>query len=90
MAVGHVGEGDDEYSSNGAGTGDDVQGVISESATLQDQYMGCGGGDIEVAGGVPPEGGLENIRDFRSVSWVGWVLVVIGGGGIGGDGAVAN
>ena len=51
------GEVDDEGRRDGAGTGGDVQGGGSDSATLQEQGLGINGGDAEFIGGVPPVGG---------------------------------
>ena len=52
------------------------------------------GGYAEGDGGVPPLGGTEDTRDVSSVSqgggMGGGMGVVIGGGVLGGDGAVSN
>ena len=62
----------------------------SDGSTLRDQELGSDGGDAEDAGGVPPWSGLEDSGDV-SLDIQGWGMgVVICGGGLGGDGDVAN
>ena len=60
MGVG--GKDTDEYGRDGARTVNDVQGVGSESATLQEQELGFEGGYSEGAGGVPPSSVPEDSR----------------------------
>ena len=57
----------EKYGSDGAGTGDDIQGGGSEGAALWEQELVSDRGNYEgtVGGGVPPLGGLEDIRDVR-------------------------
>ena len=52
--------------------------------------MGSAGRNAESAGGVPPLGDSEDIRDVSLASWVGGMGVVIGGGCLGGGEAVEN
>ena len=72
------------------GTGNDLKGRVSDGATFRDQDLVIDGCNDEGAGGVPPLGGPEDIRDVRSASQRGVTGVVIGGGGLGGGGDVAN
>ena len=87
--MGDGSEGDDEDTSNGAGTGDDVQVDGSEGNTLREREIGSYGVDNEGYRGVPPSGGSEDIRDFISESRGGGMGVVISGRGLGGGGDVA-
>ena len=84
-AVGDGGKGTGEYGSDGTGTGNDVQGVSSESATLREWELGIDGDNAESDGGVPSLAGTEDIRDFSLENKVGGVGVVIGDRCLGGD-----
>ena len=52
--VGGGGEGADEDVIDGVVTCNNVQGGVSDGATLQEKYLGSDGGDVEDAGGVTP------------------------------------
>ena len=88
--MGDGGKCSDEYGSDSAVTGDGVKCGGSDSAALQKQYLGSDVGNYEGAGGVPPSGGLADIRDNSSTSRGGGIGVVIGGGCLGGGGTVVN
>ena len=82
MAVGDGGEGADKDGNNGAGTGNDLQGGVSDSDTLRDQKLGNDGVNAEVAGGVVISGGTEDNSDIISASQGRGMGMVIGGGGL--------
>ena len=85
--MGGVEEGSKKEGSDGAGTGDDVQGSGSEDDALGDLELGSDGfNDV----GVLPLGRSEGSKDISSTIWVGVVRVVIGGRDLGGGGAVSN
>ena len=88
--VGWGGEVPDEYRSNGAGMGNDVQYGGLDGAALQERELGSDRVDAEVDGRVPPLGGSEDIRDTISSRRGGGMLVVIGDGVLGGSGGVLN
>ena len=68
----------------------DVQGGGWYGYDLWDQELGSDVGDAEGAVGVPTSCRLEDISYVSSVSLGGIMGVVIGGGGIGDGGDVAN
>ena len=72
------GEVDDKDVSNGAGTGNFVQGSGTYGANIGERGLGSDGGNAEGDGGVPPSGGLVDSRYFRSLSWGGGMGLVIG------------
>ena len=81
-------KGNHKYGIDSTGMGNDVQGGDSEGANLWKQELGIDRGNSEGAGGFPPLGGPDYIRDVSLVSWGRVVRVVIVGKGLGGNGAV--
>ena len=59
-------------------------------ADLKEQELGRNGCNAEVAGGVPPLGSSEDIRDESSMSQGEGMGAVIGDAGLGGVGDVSN
>ena len=58
--MGNGGEVTDKGRSNGAGTGNDVQGGGLESVSVWELYMGGDGGDVDGSRGVSLLGGQTN------------------------------
>ena len=88
--MGDGGKGAGEGGRDCAGMGDDIKGGGTDSVSLRQQELGSDVCYAEGDGGIPPQSGLEDLRDYSSESQ-GWGMgVVIGGRGLGGGGSVAN